>query len=251
MPTIIVKLWENIYEANEPLRYFLMLLDEFAIRFYESEFAVGVLGDNANFDVALEKFAALPFLFMLLALLEAFLGTKIIKFQKLLLGFAVGFSIGTFYIAPVVSNIVPLDHFVIGLAFGIVLAFFRSPLYFVTLASAITCFFYYHCVNLLHFGKFWALLVAAVIVVLVFIFLLKWVELVGTSLLGGWLFSLALSLVIGYPERSADVIIAIIAILVAAGGLALQIRMYLKTKKLKEEEPTKEQTHEDVPEQTT
>ncbi len=230
MPNVIELLWLGIVEAKANFYDFLLLLNEFSVRFFESEFAVGLFGENGNFAAVAKKYAWLPYFLMGFALLEAFLGRRILKVQKLVLALIVGFSIGTVYIAPPVSAIVNIDHFIIGLAFGAVVAVFKTPLYYALVTSILMYFFYFQCMNLLNFTKFWSLAVSAFAVILILVFLMKWVELIGTSLVGGWLFSASLALVADFPPQHAVLIGRIIIFTLAALGFLVQFK-YRKRKK--------------------
>ncbi len=232
MPTIISRLWESIIEARASIYDFILWLNEFAVHFFESEFATGIFGKGADFETVLHRFAALPYFVMLFALLEAFFGRRFLKAQKFVFGFIVGFAIGAVYIAPEVTSIVPLAHSIIGIAFGIVFALFRSPLYFIVFSFVGTYSFYYLFINVLSFSKFWALVCAVAAVVLLVIFLLKWLEFLGTAFLGGWIFAASLSWVIPFPDAASTILMTVIACVLALLGFTVQYLMY-RHKKIK------------------
>lgn len=228
MPTTIARLWERIVEAKATFYEFLLWLNEFSVRFFESDFAVGLFGQNAGIGAVMEKYAWLPYFLMLFALAEAFFGRRFLSTQKFIVAFVVGFAIGAVYVAPTVSSIVEIDNFIIGIAFGIVFAVFRTPLYFATLTSILTYVFYYQLINTLSFVKFWAFIFAVAAVIVVLLFLLKWVELMGTALLGGWIFAASLAFVVKYPEAYADAIFRAVMLVVAILGFTVQLKWKIK-----------------------
>ncbi len=232
MPNIFSRLWSAIIYAEANIYDFLLLLTEFSVRFFKSEFAIGLFGENADFSTVIQKFAWLPFALMLFGLLEAFFGRKFLSSQKLLLGFIIGFAIGTVYIAPQISKIIAIDHMVIGIALGIVIAVFKTPLYFITLSSALLYTFYYMLINVMSFSIFFALTVGAVATILTLLFLLKWVELVGTAFIGAWIFAASSSLIISYPEDHALLIARIIIAVIAILGFIVQLKSKNKKKRL-------------------
>lgn len=233
MPTILSRLWQNIIEAHANYYDFVLWLNEFAVRFFESEFSKGLFGEGASFASVIEKYNLLPYLLMLIGLLETFFGRRFIRIQKLILGFIVGFAVGTVYIAPVVASIIPLDHFVIGLALGVVFAFFRSPLYWIALAGISVYTVYFVLVNHLHFVSALALIVSVAIAVLMFVFLIKWLEYIGTSLLGGWIFAASLSLVVDFDGGAHSTAVIVIALILAAHGVVVQYLLDRHRKKMK------------------
>lgn len=230
MPTVLEKMWERIVAAQANFYDFVLWLNEFSVRFFESEFAVERFGENAGLDSVIDKYKILPYLLLLLGALIAFFGRRFFSFQKFLLAFVVGFAIGAVYIGPAVTKIVEIDHFIIGVAIGLVASVFRTPLYLTSLFSVLTYVLYYQLVNLLHFGTFFAFLVAFTLTVLIFMFLLKWIELVGTALLGGYVFSAALDLIIPFSEEHHVLIFRLILFTVAALGFIVQFRWSIKKK---------------------
>ncbi len=239
MPTILENLWQSIIDASANLYDFLLLLNEFSVRFFESEFAVGLFGENATFNSVIDKYLWLPFLLMALSLTETFFGRRLLPALKLLIGFVTGFSIGAVYIAPQISRIVELDHLLVGLAFGIVIAVFKTPLYYTVLTSVLLYLFYYQLVNTLGFVRFWALAVSALAVILILLFLLKWVEYIGTSVIGAWLFAASLSLAVDFSQGSSAVLFKILYISLAVLGFLVQLK-FRKIKKPKKEKQIEE-----------
>lgn len=228
MPTTIARLWERIVGAEATFYDFLLWLNEFLVRFFESDFSVGLFGENAGIGSVIEKYVWLPYFLMLFALAEAFFGRRFLQTQKLILAFVFGFAIGAVYVAPIVSSIVEISNLIIGVAFGAVFAVFRTPLYFATFTSVLTYIFYYFCINTLSFSRFLAFIFAVAAVIAVMLFLLKWVELMATALLGGWIFAAALAFVVKYPEAYADVIFRSVMLIIAVLGFVVQLKWKIK-----------------------
>ena len=233
---VFSKLWELFADAKATTETLGYLVNEFAIRFFESDLAVNLFGMNATFETVKERYALLPYLLMLFGLLEAFFGRRFIKTQKLFFGFIVGFAIGAVYIAPEVSYVGGLSPAIIGLAFGIVLALFRSPLYFATVTFTVFYLFYYQMVNRLGFVKFISLVLCALIAAFVVIFLLRFLELVGTAMLGGWIFAGVLSWGVKFSPANKEAIITVITVIIAIIGFTVQFVYERRMRKKKIEE---------------
>ncbi len=233
---ILSQIWEHVIEAKATVDTLGYLLGEFAIRFFESDFAIGLFGTGATFETVKEKYALLPYLLMLFGLLEAFFGRRFFKTQKFFFGFIVGFAIGAVYVAPEISNIVQISPVVIGLAFGIVLALFRSPLYWTTLGFTVFYLIYYRLINNLGFVKFIAVAVSLLLAAFILIFLVRWVELVGTSLLGGWIFASVLMWNTDFSDTSKSVIITVVTVIIGILGFAVQFIHDRRVRKKKREE---------------
>ncbi len=242
MPTTLASLWESIIEARANFYDFLLLLNEFSVRFFESDFAISLFGQNASFTSVFNKYIWLPFLLILFSLAEAFYGRRLLPILKLLIGFITGFSIGAVYIAPLVSRVIDLDHLTIGIAFGIVVAVFKTPLYYTIVTSVLFYIFYAQFINLLNFSKFWAFAFSAIAVILVLLFLLKWVEYIGTALIGGWLFAATLALIIKLPLEDTGALFKVLHYGISALGLLVQ----LKLRKIRHSKKNKQNTPKSV-----
>ena len=230
MPAVIERMWERIVEAHANFYDFLLWLNEFSVRFFESEFAIETFGENGNIDSVFNTYAFLPYFLLLIGLAIAIFGRRLFSIQKSVFAFVCGFAIGGVYIASAVTQIIGINHFIIGVAMGLVFAVFRTPFYLTVAFSVITYFWYYECVNRLNFGTFFAFVVALILTVLIFMFLLRWLELVGTALFGGYIVSSMLARIIGYSSEEYIVLFRIILFLVAAGGIAVQILWRRKRK---------------------
>ena len=74
MPSAIAHIWEHIIEASATFYDFILWLNEFSVRFFESEFSKGLFGEGAGFNTVVETYSALPYFLALFGLLEAFFG---------------------------------------------------------------------------------------------------------------------------------------------------------------------------------
>ncbi len=230
MPTVLKIMWERIVAAQANFYDFVLWLNEFSVRFFESEFAVERFGENADLVAVIEKYKIIPYLLLIIGVVIAFFGRRFFSVQKFFLAFVFGFAIGAVYIGPSVTKIVEIDHFIIGIAIGLVSSVFRTPFYLISLFSVLSYVLYYQAVNLLHFGAFFAFFVAAILTVLIFVFLLKWIELVGTALLGGYIFAAAVNMIIPFSDEHYTLTFRLILFTVAVLGFIVQLRWRIKKK---------------------
>jgi hypothetical protein len=230
------QLWELVKQGTATFETLGYLLNEFAIRFFESNFAINLFGVGANFDTVKEKYAMLPYILMIFGLVEAFFGRRFLKTQKFLFGFIVGFSLGVVYVATELSYIVGISPVVIGLALGIVLALFRSPFYWVVVTSTVFYIIYYQFVSNFGFVRFFGVLISVLLVAFIIVFLTKWLELVGTAILGAWIFASVLSWGVSFPEDNKKAIVTVITVIVAILGFTVQFIHDRQINKKKREE---------------
>ena len=174
--------------------------------FKAGKFGYGALNDavvDFNGAVASEvtvvtdlvsSFAAyIPYIMMASMLLMAFFGKKLLPLIKFVSFFAVGFGLGVRFIHPLLADIITLEAWISGLVVGILAAIIYRFLYVVFFAGAVFFGAYAGCYaglseTLAGFEDnkaFIFMAVAAVAVILAFI-LRKFVETLGTSVLGGY-----------------------------------------------------------------
>ena len=137
----------------------------------------------------------LPFILIALYAVLACFGKKIFGILRFLAFFVVGFALGVYLLSPLVLSVIPtLPTWIIGVVVGIIAAVLSKLLYVIALAAAVGYSVYLVCFRgeilsaLTSFtaGNYiYSLAVAAVFIVLVFI-LRKYVEMVGTAMLGGF-----------------------------------------------------------------
>ena len=139
--------------------------------------------------------------FMLLAIIVAFFGKRLLGLLKFLGAFALGFCAGESLLAPMISFIPDNWAWVIGLVVGLVAALLIKFLYYVIVIVGVGYGAYFcaysatYLPQVFNFTKgnwIYALIVAAVAIILVLL-LLKWLEMLGTSVLGGYWFALSLA----------------------------------------------------------
>ena len=143
--------------------------------------------------------AATALAFLAVAFLETFAGKKLLPLQKFLGAFFVGFIAGAYFIYPMVADFLPLTDLIVGLIVGVVAALVCRLVYFLAFVLCIGYPVYFLCMtgaiaplaamtqnNLTMSG---AVALGAILVALIF---RKWVEMLGTAVLGGLLVFLAL-----------------------------------------------------------
>lgn len=166
----------------------------------------------------------IPYFFMALALVELFFGAKLLPVQKFLFFLAIGFGLGTYYVAPLLDQFMIWPHWIMGLVVGVVAAVLFKLEYFlfyiVAIAySAYTLVFTFLGNNMIASG-----VVALVAVVLALIFRKKAVEFAATSFLGAFWFVKALSPIYDLMTLGVAVYWCIIAA-AAILGFIVQFKM--------------------------
>ena len=132
---------------------------------------------------------------LVLSLIQLFAGKKLLNFQKFVACFVLGFAYGVVFLAPLVETVVPLPyHWISGVVVGVIAALLCKPVYFVGYVGAAAYAAYFVCFSASVLPELtaytqgnmvYSLVAAAVAVVLVLIFR-KWIEMIGTSVLGAW-----------------------------------------------------------------
>ncbi len=165
-------------------------------------YAVTKAPDIMNIWAALMKFldpiyGAVPYIIIILCLVMAFFGKKLMPVLKFIGCFFVGFVCGVYFIGPTLMSIINVPPWVCGLVLAIIAAVLYRFIYYVAYAVAGT-----YCVYMLCYMGFYmregvehtasksmvCLGIAIGVTVLAFIFR-KYVEMAGTALLGGYLIS--------------------------------------------------------------
>lgn len=174
---------------------------------------------------------------IVLGLIEAFFGKKLLTLQKFLGCFAVGFCAGVVYISPLVDKLFTIPSWIVGLVIGIVAAIICKLVYILAVALFAGYSVYYICYSasvLPQVTKFtegnwiFSLIAAAVAILLVFL-LLKYIEMAGTAFLGSWLAVAALNTVTDFMSLSFIQNFNVIVFWVLVGivsllGLVVQFR---------------------------
>ena len=139
----------------------------------------------------------IPYILIVLSLVVAFFGQKLMPVLKFIAFFFFGFVAGVHFIGPLITPIINVPLWVSGLVVGIVAAVIYRFLYFAVYGVGIA-----YCVYVLCYTGFYmregaehtlskslvclAIAIGAVIVAFIFI---KHVEIIGTSILGAYLVS--------------------------------------------------------------
>lgn len=136
----------------------------------------------------------LPFILMAVWAFVAFAGKKMFGFIRFVALFGVGFVLGVYTLSPLVLEVLPtLPTWVIGLVTGIVAGVLCKVIYLFALVVSVGYSIYIICycgyiplASSLTSGNEIVSLIAAVIAVVVVALLLKYVEMLGTAMLGGY-----------------------------------------------------------------
>ena len=177
--------------------------------------------------------AILPYLavvFLALSLVETFFGKKLIAIQKIICSFVVGFVCGIQFISPIIDTVFVIQPWIIGLVLGAIAIVLNRLIYIIAVALFAGYPVYFICYTAAYLPELTAYtqanllfsaIAAAVVIVLVFV-LLKYVEILGTAVLGGYLSALCiktmydfttLEFLQGYETVSYYVVIGFIALL--------------------------------------
>ena len=165
-------------------------------------YAVTKAPDIMNIWAALMKFldpiyGAVPYIIIILCLIMAFFGKKLMPLLKFIGCFFVGFVCGVYFIGPSLMAIINVPPWVCGLVLAIIAAVLYRFIYYIAYAVA-GCY----CVYMLCYMGFYmregvehtisksmvCLAIAVGVTVLAFVFR-KYIEMAGTAFLGGYLIS--------------------------------------------------------------
>lgn len=133
--------------------------------------------------------------FIALSVMGAFFGQKMLGFFKFCFFFVVGFALGVHLLAPIIPPVIKIPAWIIGLVVALVASVLYRFLYYGLYAAVVGHSAYYLCYHgffLINPPAFTVtralvcLLIAVGVVALAFAFR-KYVEMLGTAALGGWL----------------------------------------------------------------
>lgn len=168
----------------------------------------------------------------------AFFGKKMIGFLKFIFFFVVGFALGTHLLTPVISEAVVIPGWIVGTVVALVSAVLYRFLYIV-LYSAVAGYgmyilayhgFYLQGESVYSGGKAIGCVIAAVIAVAVALIFKKYIEMLGTAALGGWLASWIIANFVynftTFPIFGGITWVAILvpAVIISALGAVVQIK---------------------------
>lgn len=171
-----------------------------------------------------------PYILILLSLTVAFFGKKIMAIIKFSAFFVVGFALGLHYVTPWIGYTVEVPGWICGLVIAIVAATLYRTIYMVIYVATGT-----YCLYTVFYLGFYAIptpeftgnravvsLVFAILAVVLALVLRKYIEMIGTSVLGGYFVALiirgflfdyrTLSFLSSVPKLGTVIITFIIAI---------------------------------------
>jgi len=168
----------------------------------------------------------------------ALFGKKMIGFLKFLFFFVVGFALGTHLLTPVISEAVEIPGWIVGTVVALVAAvlyrFLYIVLYSVTAGYGMYILayhgFYLQGESAYSNAKAISCLIAAVVIVVIAIIFKKYIEMLGTAALGGWLASWIFANFVynftTFPIFGGITWVAILvpAVIIAAIGAVVQIK---------------------------
>ena len=181
---------------------------------------------------------ALPLVLLVLSLVEAFAGKRLLGLQKFALCFVLGFEYGVLYVAPLLDGIVYIDHWIAGLVIAIVAALLCKLCYFLAYVGIVGYAVYFIAYTgtylpeqLATFAKDNMVysLVAAGVAVLLVLLLRKWIEMAGTAALGAWGVFKCADLLVGFNNIEAiaqnyDMIMYVTMAVIGLVGFIVQIK---------------------------
>jgi hypothetical protein len=168
----------------------------------------------------------------------ALFGKKMIGFLKFVFFFVIGFALGTHLLTPIISEAVEIPGWIVGTVVALVSAVLYRFLYIV-LYSAVAGYgmyilayhgFYIQGESNYSNGKAIGCLVAAAIAIAVALIFKKYIEMIGTAVLGGWLSSWIIANFVynftTFPIFGGITWVAILvpAVIIAALGAVVQIK---------------------------
>lgn len=127
----------------------------------------------------------------------ALFGRKMIGFLKFVFFFIIGFALGTHILTPVLAETIEIPGWIVGIVVALVAAVLYRFLYIV-LYTAIAGYgmyilayhgFYLQGEAVYTGGKAVACLIAAAVAIVFVLIFKKYIEMIGTAVLGGWLAS--------------------------------------------------------------
>ena len=182
---------------------------------------------------------AIPYVVILFLLTTAFFGKKMLPVLKFITFLVVGFVLGTHLIPPLLADAVDIPGWICGAVIGLLAAILYRFIYVVLYGASTLYCVYIACYNAFFIAKAAAdysldkaivSLVVAVGVTVAAFFLQKYVEMVGTAALSGFLIALTVkNLIFDYSTVEfigaySWIITLAIMLLVAVPGAYVQIK---------------------------
>lgn len=188
---------------------------------------IAAIIDTATSYVQMLHPALTAGIYILLSLLVVFFGKKLLGVMKFFGFFAVGYGLGVFYLhAPIQTVLADVPSWVIGLVVGAVAALLCALLYLLTYLLGSTYVFYLilltgaylpEAIAAVFKGNMVISIAVAAGLAVVVMLLRKWVEMLGTAMLGGWLTYLSinslLSATLGYGVEGIEAVAPYVTII--------------------------------------
>ncbi|MBQ4072009.1 MAG: hypothetical protein IJD51_06340 [Clostridia bacterium] len=194
------------FEALWQARFGFAQLWEWICGVYQSAISMpGLVEIKTSIDTFFAPFlGVLPYVLIALCVVIAFAGRKILSVLKFITFFFFGFVLGAYYISPILWTFVGVPSWAVGLAIGIIAAVLYRLVYYLLYGTSILFLVYNLCYTGFTFQPqevhlqsraITCIAIAAVVTVLAFVFR-KYVEMLGTAVLGGYLVFLIVNFMI-------------------------------------------------------
>lgn len=174
---------------------------------------------------------------IVLALIMAFFGKKIMGAINFVLFFALGFLLGTHLLAPLLPPDIALPGWIIGVVLALILAVLSKFIYIAFYAVAggysvyVLAYYGFFIIEAPTFSNSRAIgcLIAALVAVVILFVFKKYIEMLITSVLGAWLAVLAFIRIYDFTAWSIFagmewLAILIFSAIIAVLGLAVQVK---------------------------
>ena len=191
-----------------------------------SEFVASVM------DIIRPLYVSVMTVLVILSVLIALFGKKMMAVLKFIFFLVIGFFLGMHYVASAIPPEIAIPPVIIGFIVGLISAVLYRFLYVALYATVVgygTYAFLYngsviHEEMVYNLGKSAVCLICAIVVVVVALIFKKYIEMLGTALLGGWLAVKLFDLTI-LPFSGGNLIaIMVPALIIAAVGTVVQIK---------------------------
>ena len=190
----------------------------------------GGLGFITNITDSLA--AVMPFIMMAIMAFFVFFGKKLLPYIKFVFALFVGIGLGIYFLHPVLSELIGMPAIISGLVVGILAAVFYRLVY--VLFFAVAVFYSVFTVCNSGFGDAFSALgdvsliiyavVAIIAVVLAFI-LRKYVEMLGTAMLGARVIAVGVVNILGNPVLGTEWLLPLlITLVIGVLGFVVQVK---------------------------
>ncbi len=179
----------------------------------------------------------MAYILLAVGLIVALFGKKLLPIAKFLGFFLIGFGAGVLYLSPVVDKVWAIPSWIVGLVIGVIAAVFCKIFYYLLVALVSGYAMYSVCytagvlpaVTKFTEGNLLYSLIAAAVVILIVLLLLKWVEMLGTAFLGGYLFTVSLNTAVNFMgldfiQNFKTIVFWVIVGIVALVGFIVQVK---------------------------